>query len=63
MIQINPLIALLSSVLSVSIFLAASFENSIWTFQTEQDIEEFQILGEKAYFRSAQGLSDLESTS
>jgi hypothetical protein len=40
--------------------MVASFENSVWTFQTEQDIEEFKVLGEKAYYKKCtQGASDL----
>jgi hypothetical protein len=51
MMHTSPLIALLSSVLTVSVLLAASFQNLVWSFQTEQSIDEFQILGEKAYYK------------
>jgi hypothetical protein len=51
MSPIKSLFSLLCSVLMVSILITASSENSLWAIQTEQDIEEFKELGEKAYYK------------
>jgi len=51
MMPIKSLFPLLSSVLTASILIATSFENSVWSFQTEQNIEEYKVLGEKAYYK------------
>lgn len=49
--RIKSLFPLLSFFLTVSILMTASLENSVWAIQTEQDIEEFKELGEKAYYK------------
>lgn len=42
---------ILSSILTVSIILGASFENPVWGLVPQRDIEEFLDLGEKGYYK------------
>ena len=51
MIHIKSLIPFTTCIVAVSILMTGSLESSIWALQTEQDIEEFKELGEKAYYK------------